>query len=165
MPPSPNPPSRWYEHKIPPPVIDFAVGALMWALARGVPSAQLWPAQPWSVTTVVGLSIALAGGGFALAGALAFRRARTTVNPLSPHRASALVTNGIYRFTRNPMYLGMLLVLVGWGVYLGNAAAWLAVPVFVWLLNKLQIKAEERVLRERFGTEYTCYAMRVRRWV
>ncbi|WOP14531.1 isoprenylcysteine carboxylmethyltransferase family protein [Ottowia sp. SB7-C50] len=165
MPASPKPPSRWYEHKIPPPVIDFAVGALMWALARGVPSAQLWPAQPWSVTTVVGLSIALAGGGFALAGALAFRRARTTVNPLSPHRASALVTNGIYRFTRNPMYLGMLLVLAGWAVYLGNAVAFVGLPLFVAVLNALQIKPEERILRERFGEHFTRYAGRVRRWM
>ena len=161
----PIPPSRWYEHKIPPPVIDFGVGALMWVLARGVPSAQVWPAQPWSVATVVGLLIACAGGGIALSGALAFGRARTTVNPLSPHRASALVTTGIYRFTRNPMYLGMLLVLVGWGVYLGNAAAWLALPLFVWLLNNLQVKSEERILRERFREEYERYAERVGRWV
>ena len=165
MPASPNPPSRWYEHKIPPPVIDFAVGAVMWVLARGVPSAQLWPAQPWSVATVVGLLIACAGGGIALSGALAFSRARTTVNPLSPHKASALVTGGIYRITRNPMYLGMGLVLVGWAVWLGNAAAWLALPLFVWLLNILQIKAEERILRQRFGADFDRYAARVRRWV
>ncbi len=157
--------SRWYEHKIPPPVIDLAVGVLMWGLARAVPSAQLWPQQPWSVATAVGLAIAFAGGGVALAGALQFNRARTTVNPLSPHKASALVTTGIFRHTRNPMYLGMLLVLVGWGIYLGNAAAWAALPLFVGLLNQLQIKGEERVLRERFGDEYARYTARVRRWL
>lgn len=157
--------SRWYEHKIPPPVIDLAVGVLMWVLARTVPSAQLWQSEPLSVATLAGLAIAFAGGLIALAGALEFNRARTTVNPLSPHKASALVTSGVYRFTRNPMYLGMLLVLVGWGVYLGNAAAWAALPLFVLLMNTLQIKAEERILRERFGETYLRYAARVRRWV
>ncbi|QTD47376.1 isoprenylcysteine carboxylmethyltransferase family protein [Ottowia testudinis] len=153
------------QHRIPPPVIDLAIGVLMWVLARAVPSAQLWPTAAWSVPTLVGLVIAFAGGGVALAGALQFRRAGTTVNPLAPQRASALVTTGIYRFTRNPMYLGMLLVLVGWGVYLGNAAAWVALPLFVWLLNKLQIEAEERILRERFGADFERYAGQVRRWV
>ena len=157
--------SRWYEHKIPPPVIDLAVGLLMWALARAVPSAQLWPVEPLSIATLAGLGVAFAGGLVALAGALEFNRARTTVNPLAPHKARALVTTGIYRFTRNPMYLGMLLVLVGWGVYLGNAAAWLALPLFVVLLNQLQIKGEERVLRERFGDDYARYTARVRRWL
>ena len=157
--------SRWYEHKIPPPVIDLGAGVLMWVLARAVPSAQLWPQQAWSVATLVGLAIALAGGLIALAGAREFQRARTTVNPLSPGQASALVTTGIYRFTRNPMYLGMLLVLVGWGVYLGNVAAWAALPLFVVLMNTLQIKAEERVLRERFGDDYARYTARVRRWL
>ncbi|MDO5692834.1 MAG: isoprenylcysteine carboxylmethyltransferase family protein [Pseudomonadota bacterium] len=157
--------SRWYEHKIPPPVIDLAVGVLMWVLAQAVPSARLWRPEPLSIFTVVGLVIAFAGGLVALAGALEFSRARTTVNPLSPRKASMLVTTGIYRFTRNPMYLGMLLVLVGWGVYLGNAVAFLALPLFVWLLNTLQIKPEERILRERFGVAYQRYAARVRRWI
>ena len=157
--------SRWYEHKIPPPVIDLAIGVLMWVLARAARSAQLWAQQAWSVATLVGLAIAFTGGLIALAGALEFNRARTTVNPLSPDKASALVTAGIYRFTRNPMYLGMLLVLVGWGVYLGNAAAWLGLPVFVLLLNTLQIGPEERILRQHFGEQYARYAARTRRWL
>lgn len=157
--------SRWYEHRIPPPVIDLAVGVLMWWLARAVPAAQLWPVQAWSLATALGLAIAVGGGLVALAGARQFQRARTTVNPLAPHKASALVTGGIYRFTRNPMYLGMGLVLLGWGVYLGNAAAWAGLPLFVLLLDTLQIKAEERILRQRFGAEFERYAARVRRWL
>ena len=157
--------SRWYEHKIPPPLIDLGVGVLMWLLARGMPAAQLWPVQAWSAATALGMSIAFGGGLIALAGARQFQRARTTVNPLAPQKASALVTGGVYRFTRNPMYLGMLLVLTGWGVYLGNAAAWLGLPLFVALLNALQIRAEERILRQRFGADYDRYAAQVRRWV
>lgn len=157
--------SRWYEHKIPPPVIDLAVGVLMWALARAVPAAQLWPQGAWPFGVGAALGIALAGGLIALAGAWQFRRARTTINPLSPAKTSALVTGGVYRVTRNPMYLGMLLVLIGWGVWLGNAAAWLALPLSVLLLNTLQIKPEERLLRQRFGDAYARYAARVRRWL
>lgn len=157
--------SRWYEHKIPPPVIDLAVGLLMWALARAVPAAQLWPQGAWPFGVGAALGIALAGGLIALAGAWQFRRARTTINPLSPAKTSALVTGGVYRVTRNPMYLGMLLVLIGWGVWLGNAAAWLALPLSVLLLNTLQIKPEERLLRQRFGDAYARYAARVRRWL
>ena len=84
--------SRWYEHKIPPPVIDLAVGLLMWALARAVPAAQLWPQGAWPFGVGAALGIALAGGLIALAGAWQFRRARTTINPLSPAKTSALVT-------------------------------------------------------------------------
>ena len=157
--------SRWYEHKIPPPVIDLAIGVLMWVLARAVPSAQLWPVEPLSIATLAGLGVAFAGGLVALAGALEFNRARTTVNPLAPHKARALVTTGIYRFTRNPMYLGMLGVLAGWAVWLGNIAAWLGLPLSMALLTVLQIRPEERILAERFGAEFERYAARVRRWL
>ena len=84
---------------------------------------------------------------------------------MAPQKASALVTSGVYRITRNPMYLGMLLVLAGWGVWLGNAAAFVGLPLFVAVLNLLQIAPEERVLRERFGDAFTRYAARVRRWI
>ena len=156
---------RWLEHRIPPPVIDLAGIGLMWWLARLFPAAQLWPmgAYPFGLGAAIGL--ALAGGFIALAGVVEFRRARTTFNPLAPERASALVTTGVYRITRNPMYLGMLLVLLGWAVWLGNAAAFVGLPLFVAVLNLLQIAPEERVLRERFGDAFTRYAARVRRWI
>lgn len=137
----------------------------MWALARAVPAAQLWPQGmvPWGWRAALGL--AGLGALVALAGVWEFRRARTTLNPLAPARASALVQGGIYRITRNPMYLGMLLVLIGWAAWLGNAAALLGLPLFVVVLNQLQIKPEERMLRQRFGAQFERYAARVRRWV
>ena len=95
--------SRWYEHKIPPPVIDVAAAGLMWWLARAVPAAQLWPPGAWPLGLGAALGIALAGGLIALAGVLEFHRAHTTVNPMAPQKASALVTSGVYRITRNPM--------------------------------------------------------------
>ena len=156
---------RWLEHRIPPPLIDAACALLMWALARALPQAQLWP--PGGSSGVVGAALALAalGGAVALEGTLEFRRAHTTVNPLAPRRASTLVTRGIYRVTRNPMYLGMLGVLAGWAVWLGNIAAWLGLPLSMALLTVLQIRPEERILAERFGAEFERYAARVRRWL
>ena len=156
---------RWYEHRIPPPAIDLAVGGLMWGLARAVPSAQLWPRGAGWPVWVVAVALALAGGLIALAGVREFARAHTTVNPLAPGQASALVTYGVFGYSRNPMYLGMLLVLIGWGVWLGNAAAFIGLPLFVLLLNVLQIAPEERAMRARFGDAFARYAARVRRWI
>jgi protein-S-isoprenylcysteine O-methyltransferase Ste14 len=75
------------------------------------------------------------------------------------------VDSGIYRFTRNPMYLGMLLVLTAGAVYLGNLAAFAVLPVFVVCMNRLQICPEERFMQEKFGEAYRDYTARVRRWI
>ncbi|MGY0503985.1 methyltransferase family protein [Luteimonas sp. e5] len=157
--------SRWFEHRIPPPVIDVAMAVLMWGLAAWWPQAQLWPRGGGWLVWLAACALAVAGGVVALAGAREFARAGTTLNPLAPERAHQLVTRGIFRHTRNPMYLGMLLVLAGWGVWLGNAVAFLGLPLMVITLNRLQIKPEEHILRERFGEVYERYAARVRRWI
>jgi protein-S-isoprenylcysteine O-methyltransferase Ste14 len=156
---------RWLEHRIPPPVIDVACAALMWWLAQRLPGAQCWPRGGAPLVWGVAMGLALTGALIALAGVRQFASARTTINPLAPARARALVTGGIYRLTRNPMYLGMLLALLGWGVWLGNAAAWLVLPLFPVILNVLQIIPEERALRQRFGAEFDRYAAQVRRWI
>jgi protein-S-isoprenylcysteine O-methyltransferase Ste14 len=96
---------------------------------------------------------------------LSFWRARTTANPMKPSSASFLVTSGIYRFTRNPMYLGMLLLLVGWALYVANALALLFLPAFILYMNRFQIKPEERALTARFGREYLEYMSQVHRWI
>ncbi|MFT4195282.1 methyltransferase family protein [Ottowia sp.] len=156
---------RWLEHRIPPPVIDLACAALMWWLAALPPQAQLWPRGGGALVWAVAIGLVPLGALVALAGVREFARARTTVNPLAPARARRLVTSGVFARTRNPMYLGMLLVLAGWAVWLGNALAWLGLPVFVAVLNVLQIRPEERAMRQRFGDEFERYAVRVRRWV
>lgn len=157
--------SRWWEHRIPPPVIDGACAALMWWLAHAVPQAQCWPAGGGAWTVAGAALLAALGGAVALAGLHAVGRQRTTFNPLAPYRTRVLVTQGIYRITRNPMYLGMLLVLAGWGLWLGNAASWLGLPLSMGVLTLLQIRPEERILRQRFGPAYADYAARVRRWL
>ncbi len=96
---------------------------------------------------------------------LAFQRARTTVNPLRPSASSALVTRGVYRYTRNPMYLGQATVLAGAMLYLQSAIALLAVPLFVLYITWLQIMPEERALQARFPEVYPLFRQRVRRWL
>ncbi|MEO1421066.1 MAG: isoprenylcysteine carboxylmethyltransferase family protein, partial [Pseudomonadota bacterium] len=107
---------------------------------------------------VVGLMIALIG-------VAQFRNYRTTVNPIRPEKASSLVTDGIFKWTRNPMYLGLLMVLLAWAVWLGNGAAVLIGLTFVPLLNKLQIIPEETALLEKFGQPFQDYLNRTRRWL
>ena len=107
----------------------------------------------------------IAGLVFSAAGILSFRRARTTVNPTTPEAASFLVVSGIYRITRNPMYVGISLVLVAWAVFLSSAWALLGPAAFILYISRFQIAPEERALSKLFGAEYASYRARVRRWL
>ena len=115
----------------------------------------------------VGAALTLVAVGFVVstAGVVSFRRARTTINPTKPMTTSALVSGGIYGITRNPMYLGLLLALLGWAAFLANPLALLLVPAFMLYINRFQIKPEERTLLALFGGEYGAYQERVRRWL
>jgi protein-S-isoprenylcysteine O-methyltransferase Ste14 len=152
---------RFLELKIPPLVVVLLLGALMAAVARIGPGPRLaLPAGPF-----VAAGLAAAGGAIIALGAVSFRRARTTVNPLRPESSSSLVTTGIYRRTRNPMYLGMLLALLGWALFLDHAPALLFAAAFVPLMNRLQIIPEERALAAMFGPGFAAYRAMVRRWL
>jgi protein-S-isoprenylcysteine O-methyltransferase Ste14 len=149
------------EHKIPPPVVLAFTWAVMWAAAGAFPVVPIGSTLRLAVAgafIVLGLCVAMVG--FA-----ELRRAKTTTDPLHPGAASSIVTRGVYRYTRNPMYLGSLIALVGWAVYL--AVPWLLLgPVFYALfLTRFQVIPEERALRAKFGTEYAEYVARVRRWL
>jgi protein-S-isoprenylcysteine O-methyltransferase Ste14 len=134
---------------------------LMWALNRWLPLGRLIDA-PWNQ---LGLLPAAAGAAIDVAAFLRFRQARTTVDPRNPRKASRLVTDGIFRISRNPMYLGLLLLLIGWAVWLGTASLWLVPALFVIVISATQIGAEERALEELFGDEYRAYRRRVARWI
>ncbi len=114
---------------------------------------------------VIGSGAALVGVVVSVLGVVAFKRAKTTVNPMRPGASSSLVVFGIYRRTRNPMYLGFALVLLGWAAFLSNALALALLPAFVLCMNRFQIKPEERALESRFGREFVDYMHRVRRWI
>ncbi len=149
------------ELRVPPLAVLLIAGALMGMIALATHSLG------WSypIRVVSGLAFAAIGILIAVSGLVSFRRARTTASPLRPDKASSLVASGIYRYTRNPMYLGMLLVLVGWAVYLARPWALLVLPVFVIYMNRFQIGPEERVLGGIFGGEFANYRRRVRRWL
>ena len=149
------------ELKVPPLVIWLAVALLMKFSAGFTPRLALaWLHRP-------GLALALVIGGALVAflGVVSFRRARTTVDPRYPEKMSALVTSGLYRATRNPMYLGMLLALAAWAFWLGHAGSFLFLPLFVAILHRLQIAPEERALARMFGASFAAYRARVRRWI
>jgi len=151
----------YLELKVPPVLAVAAAALLMWGIARLVPGLDL--AAPGR--TPAALLVVLSGAGVALAGVIEFRRARTTVNPLRPGGASSLVRSGVYRWTRNPMYLGFALALLGWGMFLSNPAALAGLFAFVAYMNRFQIAPEEKALQSLFGEDFASYCRSVRRWL
>lgn len=149
------------ELKIPPPAVALAIALLMWF------TSFLFGFIPIRLDYRLGAALALlvVGQGIGISGIVAFRRARTTLNPFKPDTASALVTGGIYRFTRNPMYLGLLLTLMGWAAFLASPPALVFLFLYVVYINRFQIEPEERTLSSLFGADYVAYKTRVRRWV
>jgi protein-S-isoprenylcysteine O-methyltransferase Ste14 len=144
-----------------PPVIALIVAGLMWLLDSHFPLLHLWD-EPWNRIGLVLMAAALVIDGWSLA---LFLMHRTTIHPLKPEDTSALVTRGLYRFTRNPMYLGLLILLTGFAVFMGSLTPLIMLPLFVMVMNRQQILHEERVLEEKFGEEYLVYKKRVRRWL
>jgi protein-S-isoprenylcysteine O-methyltransferase Ste14 len=133
----------------------------MWGIAAVVPSI----AVDFLPRLLAAVLVAFCGTLVSLAGVVAFSRAHTTVNPLHPDTTTTLVQSGVYRLTRNPMYVGMLLFLLGWGFYLANVASLLGIALFILYMNRYQIAPEERALTGLFGQEYSNYMARVRRWL
>lgn len=150
------------DNRIPPPLVATLFGVLMWLASRYLPGTMTLTIE-WR--TSLALVVLLAGVAICLAGVLSFRRARTTVNPLKPETASALVSSGVYRYTRNPMYLGFAIVLIAWSILLAWPPALLGVLGFVIYMNIFQIGPEERALASLFGEKFTQYCSQVRRWL
>ena len=144
--------------RLPPPVIALGAAAFQRALTRDTRPAPRGRSLA---------AVAVASGSFALAGSAAgqFRRQGTTVDPLEPGRASALVTSGVNGITRNPMYVGMAGLLVANALRRGSWRSLLPVAAFTLYIDQVQIAAEELALAERFGTAYDDYRRRVPRWV
>jgi len=149
------------ELRIPPPIVALIVAAMMWAISVATPSIEM----PSFIRITTAVAIALTGIGTAISGVVAFRHAKTTVNPLKPETTSTIVTSGIYRFTRNPMYVGLALILLAWAVFVSSAWALLGPLVFILYMNRFQIVPEERVLSRIFGNAYSAYQAKVRRWL
>jgi len=149
------------ELKLPPDLVALVVAALMWLVSKVTPTLD-WPVA-YRVLVVSVLFVA--GSILIVAARVAFAKADTTFSPIAPERSRHLVTTGVYRLTRNPMYVGTLLVLLALAAHLSNPAAAVVALAYVIYMDRFQIWPEERVLRNRFGAEYAHYTHTVRRWV
>ncbi|HSQ69701.1 MAG TPA: isoprenylcysteine carboxylmethyltransferase family protein [Steroidobacteraceae bacterium] len=148
------------ERRIPPVALCLLAAGAMWLLARITPAYRVAVPGRVALALVLAALAVLVG----ISGVRAFARARTTVNPLQPGEATSLVTQGIYSRTRNPMYLALALVLVGWACWLASPLALLVVAAFVAYLTRYQIRPEERALEATFGEAFREYCARVGRW-
>jgi protein-S-isoprenylcysteine O-methyltransferase Ste14 len=148
------------ELKIPPVlilIIFISLAFLLRYLTLG-PALPLWAVEASPVVIIAGVLATLSG-------LWQFKRAQTTIDPTHPDKASNLVTGGIYQYTRNPMYLGMALVLSGAVLNTGFIVSLILLPLFIWYMTRFQIKPEERAIEGIFAEEYIDYKRQVRRWL
>jgi protein-S-isoprenylcysteine O-methyltransferase Ste14 len=149
------------ELKVPPAAVVFFVAALMWLVTWALPIfGFVLPGRE-----LFAVSFGIAGAVISVLGVMSFKRANTTVNPMKPDASSSLVLSGVYARSRNPMYLGFLLMLVGWAIVLSNALAFLLLPAFIFFMNRFQIEPEERALASLFREEFVAYKSRVPKWL
>lgn len=147
--------------RFPPPLIYLLGLALGYGLNRVAPLWIVSPEPRWMFR--LGIQLAIAGFLFALSGILTFRRRGTAIIP--HHPATTIVTTGPYRFTRNPMYIGMSVFYAGVALLLDTWWAFALLPVVVAIIDRQVIAREERYLASAFGQEYESYRARVRRWI
>jgi protein-S-isoprenylcysteine O-methyltransferase Ste14 len=149
------------ELKVPPPIVALCLALFMWITSLWVGPIEI----PLAFRVGIAVALVIIGQSLCISGMVAFRRARTTVNPLKPDTASSLVTTGVYRFTRNPMYVGLLLTLLACTAFLPSLLSLVFVAIYVVYISRFQIEPEERALSSLFGDEYAAYKQRVRRWI
>jgi protein-S-isoprenylcysteine O-methyltransferase Ste14 len=149
------------ELKIPPPIVGLSVAGFMWAAAQQLGGFAIVE----EIRSTIFYAFLAAGFAFELPAILAFLKNRTTINPLRIANASYLVTSGAYRISRNPMYLGMVLMLMGWAFKLASPWALLGPVTYVAYITRFQILPEERTLQNKFARAYSEYKSKVRRWI
>jgi protein-S-isoprenylcysteine O-methyltransferase Ste14 len=143
---------------LPPTYLLYALLGMI-ALHFTVPVVKIIPA-PWNILGVLSLASGIAMN---LSADHLLHLQKTTVKPFEP--STTLVVKGVYRFSRNPMYMGFALVLTGAAILLGSLSAFIVIPIFVLIIDKVYIEAEERMLADRFGEEWTDYRKQTRRWI
>ena len=157
---APGPRRHPLEARLPPPLVAAVVGLAMWGGARLLGSAPPGAAREWIARGLGAVALVLA-----LLAGRSFLRAGTTLDPHRPEKTSSLVEHGLYRHSRNPMYLAMALGLLAWAIHLGTPWVLLGPLAFVAYVTRFQIRPEERVMAEKFGDRYSEYCRRTRRWL
>jgi protein-S-isoprenylcysteine O-methyltransferase Ste14 len=146
---------------VPPPIIAAILGAAMWAVAHYLP----WGRFEFAAQMPLATTLLVFGLLIAFAAMVSFIAAKTTINPMRPGHASSLITSGVYRYSRDPIYLADALILAALAAWLGNTYNCLFLLLFLWAMQHVQIAAEERALTQLFGEHYTAYCTNVRRWL
>jgi protein-S-isoprenylcysteine O-methyltransferase Ste14 len=152
--------TRWLEHRVPPPIVAACTAALMLGAAWALPAFHI--EVPWAAA--IGGAFAAIGLAVAAAGVLEFLRARTTVNPLDPAAASALVVRGIYKRTRNPMYQAFGLFVLGLAFAFASDWTFLLFPLGAAVMHFGVVRREERYLEGKFGEAWRSYSDHVPRY-
>ncbi|MFW5450290.1 MAG: methyltransferase family protein [Methylophagaceae bacterium] len=147
--------------KIPPPIYALLIAGLMWLLDQRLPilgsSSSIWQQ--------IGYLFIITALLFDLSAVVHFFRNHTTINPLRPQNSEKLVITAMYRYSRNPMYLGLLFLLIGWAFLLGSLLPFIMLPVFIVIMTRQQIIPEEQILEQKFGQQYRDYKNTVNRWL
>ena len=146
-------------NKIPPPIVTLTFILLSFWLANYLPKLA------FNYQGLTSLLMILIGLTIIVIGVKTFNNSDTTINPLNPSEASHLVTEGVFSYTRNPMYLGMVIILLGVSIYNGVYIGVIILPCFIFYITEFQIKPEEKAMEEIFAGDYTDYLKRVRRWL
>lgn len=149
------------ELKITPPAQFAITAAAMYGVSKIMPSLKF----SLNGSTVLAVGLGVIGLSSAIMGVTQFNKAQTTPNPQALENVSSLVTSGIYQYSRNPMYLGLVLILLGWALYLSHFLAFILIPIFMMYMTRFQIQPEERMMTQKFGDKYQAYVSKVRRWL
>ena len=142
--------------KIPPPIVTLIILLIIY----------LFDLNEYNLNTdIISIITLFIGLIFIISAVIQFINRKTTVNPTKPHKTSTLVITGTYKITRNPMYLGMLLIIISFALYNASIISIILIPLFIFYINKFQIEPEEFEMRKKFGKEYEDYCKKVDRWI
>ena len=150
-----------FELKIPPVLVTLITILIAYVLAKAIPITII---DILYNDVVAGCFIFL-GFVLILNSLFIFKYHETTANPLKPETSSTLVTTGTYKLSRNPIYLGLLLIVLGMIIYYKALSSIIIIPIFIWYMTQYQIIHEENAMKSLFGSEYENYYQRVRRWL
>ena len=147
--------------KVPPVAQVIITAAAMYGVSKMVPALTF----SLNGSTALAVGLGVMGLSLGIMGVTQFRIAQTTPNPQALEQVSSLVTSGVYQYSRNPMYVGLVLILLGWAFYLSHFLAFVLLPIFILYITRFQIQPEERMMAQKFGKIYQDYLNKVRRWI
>ena len=149
---------KYLNTKIPPPIVTLVSIVIIYLFESKIEYSQLH-------LKAIGITFLILGLTLIFLAVLKFIKTKTTVDPTRPHKTSILVITGIYKLTRNPMYLGMLFLIMAYAIYNNNIFGCIVVPIFIFYMNKFQIEPEEIEMRKKFGESFENYCKKVNRWL